>query len=70
MTQTNPSQTCPICGRNEFVWGELQAQGIQFINADAGFLERFFAFGSSLRARLCTHCKNVQVFANAGEGGS
>jgi hypothetical protein len=64
MTEANPPAPCPICGHSEFVWGELQAQGIQFVTADASLLERFFAFGTSLRARLCGRCGNVQMFAN------
>ncbi len=68
MTEANSPAPCPICGQTEYVWGDLQAQGLQFFPPDASPLERFFAFGTTLKARLCARCGNVQVFANQVEG--
>ncbi|SIO14579.1 hypothetical protein SAMN05444166_2692 [Singulisphaera sp. GP187] len=56
---------CPTCGGRSYSWGILRAQGINFIPDEASLLQKAFRFGSSLRARRCLDCGNIQMFARS-----
>ena len=56
----NP-ELCPTCGNNEFNWGDVFDGDIQKLHfrKEGGFLGQ----GKVMKARQCTRCGNVQMFA-------
>lgn len=58
----NP-ELCPACGNNDFVWGKvLENGGGLFFKRDG----QFFG-GKPVKARHCTRCGNVMLFAERPE---
>lgn len=71
MTETTPTPPrCPLCGQDEFDWGDIQAHGLQFHIESATWWETNFTMGYKLRARLCRTCANIQLFAASKEAGT
>ena len=54
---------CPICKAETFVWGQMRAQGLVFLEEDSPWLKKTFARGTSMTARRCKLCGNVQLFS-------
>ena len=65
MTEVLDPDRCPLCGSKEFVSGQVSAQGLSFKSDDTGFFARNFTLSTSLRARRCDRCRNVQLFDDA-----
>ncbi len=53
---------CPVCGGTTYAWGYLRAQNLAVFFDDDAYVERPMGLGSRLRVRLCTGCRNVQLF--------
>lgn len=64
-TRKKDEIACPTCGGRSYSWGALRAQGINFIPDEASLLQKAFGFGSSLRARRCLGCGNIQIFSQS-----
>lgn len=62
-TNTPTQLPCPICGHQDFEWGDLTAQGLQFHADSAGWWEHLFSLGYRVRGRVCRTCSNIQLFA-------
>lgn len=56
-------QPCPICGSTSYEWGKLRSQGIKYLPEDAGWMKKQFSLGIDMKARRCTQCNNIQIFA-------
>ncbi len=67
-TDLSQSQSkCPVCQGDQFEWGAVQAQGLNFHSEKKSWLEKNFSFGFSIRARVCLSCGNLQLFTNVTE---
>ena len=53
---------CPLCGSVRFTWGELRGQGVRFLEADAGWVDRNLALATGIKARRCDDCRCVLAF--------
>lgn len=52
-------QSCPICDSTEFAWGTL-SDALYTDNKDSFWVKAITP--SSMNARRCRHCGNVQFF--------
>jgi hypothetical protein len=52
---------CPTCG-NSYSWGQVNAQGMSYRDNDDSLLQKVFAGGSNLPARVCNTGGNIQLF--------
>lgn len=65
MDQTLQSKLpCPACGEIIYSWGNLTAQSLQYEADDASFWTKINPFASSVRARRCNNCGNLQMFTD------
>ena len=62
MNETEITTPCPVCGKGEFQWGHLYGQGLTFQPDGTSGLSKAFRFGTKMRARLCSSCRNIQIF--------
>lgn len=60
---TTTALPCTVCGSSLYRWGWLGAHGISFTSDDAPMLKKLFQVATSLRARCCNECGNLQLFA-------
>ncbi len=51
---------CPNCGGQSYQWGVLNSEGGVWFKDDGSFNP--LGWGTSLKARLCNQCGNVQIF--------
>lgn len=49
---------CPLCGGDHFVWGEATATMFRPDGEGASVVR-------PVRARMCAHCRNLQLFVEA-----
>ena len=63
--KSNNEGPCPICGQQDFIWGDLVAEALHFVawDAERGLLDQLADnLKATLTARRCTNCDNLQVF--------
>lgn len=53
---------CPVCGRTTYREGKLTGHVPAWLTGVAEQPIRLFAGEPETRARVCTHCGNVQIF--------
>jgi hypothetical protein len=53
---------CPVCGRTAFREGKLAGHAPVWLTGASEQPNRLFAAEPATRARVCTHCGNVQIF--------
>ncbi|WP_435016451.1 hypothetical protein TA3x_004017 [Tundrisphaera sp. TA3] len=58
-----PEMPCHLCGDRDYAWGDIYANGINFIPEDDPWWSKILRHGRKLRARRCESCGNVQLFA-------
>ena len=68
-TTSSRDSACPICGGPSFEWGTARGKfRLKFLSDEAGWLKKTFKSGRYTRARMCTECRNVQLFVELDSG--